>query len=448
VPAPPDPGREVVNGAGEPWEVLPDGLVPIPAEAEATGGSTPDSLPLEDRLQECRRRIATDLLKMGRSFAAGIRARIDLGDCLIEAKSLCRHGQWLPFLESCEIKDRTAQEYMSFAENRATIEALIEEFTHRGADLTVRALRKVLSPTRKAIGQGPKTGSTGGPVTGCEGGDDPTVEDRDDTTGEPAGRWDTTKGAEARGAESSDSDPATEAPDEPAATAATNEPANASGCDDAGADGDDPADGSSQSAATDDETSDPETACRGDVAGSYGEDDQEPVATTAASPQVTIHRHMASKPCREPATGSPTSSSGRAGDNAGDGGRQPARAATGGPEPAGTALSPPAEELSLEDIPLRDELADPTIFDALARLAHRARPHFADLEKLLEDDATIQWHLKNAEFRALSIAVLIQRLVRVPSCKSWILCWQCHGKGKASGGNACMTCGGAGCTFG
>lgn len=111
------------------------------------------------------------------------------------------------------------------------------------------------------------------------------------------------------------------------------------------------------------------------------------------------------------------------------------------------ASPPPPEELSLEDIPLRGELTDPPIFDALARLEHKAKPHFEALEKLLDADPTIQHDIEGADARAGSLAVLIHRLVKVLPREKWALCWRCHGTGKMPHGKGCMTCGCAGCVY-
>jgi hypothetical protein len=49
--------------------------------------------------------------------AAGIVAKnaYECGHALIEAKALVRHGDWLPFLESAGIAERTAQRWMKVA---------------------------------------------------------------------------------------------------------------------------------------------------------------------------------------------------------------------------------------------------------------------------------------------------------------------------------------------
>ncbi len=434
---PRDPTRGVVDAAIEPWQIVDAEPPRISTGAEPTAGRNSDAFPTADQLEAIETRIAAHLQRIRKAFRIAIDERIAVGKCLGEAKRICEHGRWLAFLKRFGLNDRTAQEWMRFAEH----EALIKEKTHGRADLTVEAVRKMLPSSRKATGQGRKTGSANGSGPGCGGARDRTPDDGAGSTIGAGDRRDATTGASADAPQGSDANPATDGPDETVATDASEGPASESLCDGDCGDGGRPADATGKDARTGDETAlGPETACRGDAARSKADDDGESVATTAGSPEETVHRHAASERCDAPATGNPKAPPDRGGDNARDGVGESAAATTGGPERAHAGSSSWAEELSLEDVPLRDQLADPTIFDALARLEHLARPHFAVLEKLL-DDATIQWHLKNAEFRALSIAVLIHRLVSVPSCKSWILCWRCHGNGKAAGGNACMTCG-------
>ena len=53
------------------------------------------------------------------AIAAGIRDRINAtayqtGQDLIRAKSLCQHGDWMPFLEASGIKASTARELMQY----------------------------------------------------------------------------------------------------------------------------------------------------------------------------------------------------------------------------------------------------------------------------------------------------------------------------------------------
>jgi hypothetical protein len=48
---------------------------------------------------------------------------LDAGDLLIEAKAQIPHGQWLSWLQSCGVSERSAQRYIRLARNRARIEA-------------------------------------------------------------------------------------------------------------------------------------------------------------------------------------------------------------------------------------------------------------------------------------------------------------------------------------
>ncbi len=46
-----------------------------------------------------------------------IKHALEAGKLLIEAKEVCNHGDWLPFLESIDINPRTCQRYMRLAKN-------------------------------------------------------------------------------------------------------------------------------------------------------------------------------------------------------------------------------------------------------------------------------------------------------------------------------------------
>ncbi len=52
-----------------------------------------------------------NVLVAGRTLGEGFKA---LGEALIAAKRECRHGEWLPFLASCEIPERMAQRAMQY----------------------------------------------------------------------------------------------------------------------------------------------------------------------------------------------------------------------------------------------------------------------------------------------------------------------------------------------
>jgi hypothetical protein len=108
---------------------------------------------------------------------------------------------------------------------------------------------------------------------------------------------------------------------------------------------------------------------------------------------------------------------------------------------------PGQEEPEIDDLPIYDDLADPSLFKALARFQLQARPHVEALERLLNADPTIRRHIENADARARSVAVQAHRLVKVPTYKKWVHCYICHGKGTTPDSRVCMTCGGAGCLY-
>jgi hypothetical protein len=76
---------------------------------------------------------------LGHAFAAG--------DLLIEAKLQLNHGQWLPWLDSCGIPERTAQRYIRLARNRQMIEAKSDTVSDLGVNGALALL--TLSKTRR-----------------------------------------------------------------------------------------------------------------------------------------------------------------------------------------------------------------------------------------------------------------------------------------------------------
>lgn len=63
------------------------------------------------------------------------------GERLLEAKALCVHGEFLPFVSTCEISAPTAQRYMRIAENKDFLNA--SHVTHLSIREADKALRKV-----------------------------------------------------------------------------------------------------------------------------------------------------------------------------------------------------------------------------------------------------------------------------------------------------------------
>lgn len=76
---------------------------------------------------------------------AGVDHAIKAGELLIEAKSLCAHGEWGAWLQAnCAFAERTAQAYMRVARNREALEAKAQ----RVADLPFREALNLLSGPR------------------------------------------------------------------------------------------------------------------------------------------------------------------------------------------------------------------------------------------------------------------------------------------------------------
>jgi hypothetical protein len=149
-----------VRGADEaslPWEIVVDEHPQRRStRSEPTAGPIIEDLPMAEQLETIERRIASHLQKIRRSFRVAINERIKIGKCLMEAKGLCGHGEWLDFLKSCGLHQRTAQECMQFAE----YEELISQKTHGRAPLTIETVRKMITAERKAIGQSRAAQST------------------------------------------------------------------------------------------------------------------------------------------------------------------------------------------------------------------------------------------------------------------------------------------------
>ncbi len=76
--------------------------------------SVPDS-PL-DRLA---REIAAEHAAAERAWESAVEHGHRAGQCLLEAKALCKHGGWLPWLRDVGIPARTAQVYMRLARKYA-----------------------------------------------------------------------------------------------------------------------------------------------------------------------------------------------------------------------------------------------------------------------------------------------------------------------------------------
>jgi len=84
--------------------------------------SKPD-LARSNSLADLAARIRTEHEATAASLKSGLEHAMAAGDLLIEARAQLKHGQWLPWLETCNVSERMAQRYMRLARNRTAIEA-------------------------------------------------------------------------------------------------------------------------------------------------------------------------------------------------------------------------------------------------------------------------------------------------------------------------------------
>jgi hypothetical protein len=84
--------------------------------------ATKPDLSLSNSLGDLAARIRAEHDAAGTALKKSVEHAMAAGEMLIEAKAQLQHGQWLPWLESCGIAERTAQRYVKLARNRVLIE--------------------------------------------------------------------------------------------------------------------------------------------------------------------------------------------------------------------------------------------------------------------------------------------------------------------------------------
>ncbi|HEX3342345.1 MAG TPA: DUF3102 domain-containing protein [Pseudolabrys sp.] len=67
-------------------------------------------------------KVKTEHEAVTAALSKAVKHALNAGAYLAEAKENLKHGQWLPWLETCEISRRTAQLYMQLHRHRKTIE--------------------------------------------------------------------------------------------------------------------------------------------------------------------------------------------------------------------------------------------------------------------------------------------------------------------------------------
>ena len=80
------------------------------------------SIEQSNSLADLRERLKSEHAGVAAGLQAGLAHAMTAGGILIEAKGLVPHGQWLPWLVSCGLSERTAQRYMRLARHRPGIE--------------------------------------------------------------------------------------------------------------------------------------------------------------------------------------------------------------------------------------------------------------------------------------------------------------------------------------
>ena len=78
---------------------------------------------VSNSLTDLRERLKNEHAAVASAFKTSLQHAMAAGDILIEAKAQLKHGQWLSWLQACELPERRAQRYIRLAKNRPTIEA-------------------------------------------------------------------------------------------------------------------------------------------------------------------------------------------------------------------------------------------------------------------------------------------------------------------------------------
>jgi hypothetical protein len=97
------------------------------------------------RLTELADEINDAVEQADLAWGDALQHAIEAGEKLIEAKALCRHGEWLAWLDKhCTVSDRQSQKYMQLARNPPSTADLT-------IDQAVAALPPRVNPKRKEL---------------------------------------------------------------------------------------------------------------------------------------------------------------------------------------------------------------------------------------------------------------------------------------------------------
>lgn len=108
----------------------------------------------DDALSRLAREARAEHLAAERAFESAVEHAHRCGHVLLQAKSLCRHGEWLPWLREAGIPARTAQDYMRLAKNADSAhlpETITEALRPRSASSPTSPLRDLCAKLERAI---------------------------------------------------------------------------------------------------------------------------------------------------------------------------------------------------------------------------------------------------------------------------------------------------------
>jgi hypothetical protein len=111
----------------------------MPAKAEVLK-------PGEIGLPELATRIKAAYAAIGQACKDVVGRAVAMGDLLNQAKNRMAHGNWSAWLQAnCELSERTAQRYMSIADNKQKIAEYIQSKESKSATMTGLTLAEVVA---------------------------------------------------------------------------------------------------------------------------------------------------------------------------------------------------------------------------------------------------------------------------------------------------------------
>jgi len=108
---------------------------------------TSDTIKIEtsNSLVDLRERLKVEHAAVAKTLRTSVSHAMAAGDILIGARARLNHGQWLPWLQSCGVPERTAQRYVRLARNRTIIESKSDAVS----DLSISGVLAMLAAPRK-----------------------------------------------------------------------------------------------------------------------------------------------------------------------------------------------------------------------------------------------------------------------------------------------------------